>query len=174
MSLITQRGSALIVSMIILVILMLLGVSAMMTSDTSFKLAGNLQFQDSALNNAETALTAGEAWIGGSTGTTPNIQDVGFSSASGVSGVYPLSAYPDSFSMAWGGANSVAVDSNNAQRYFVDLMSEGNQLLTSGVDEGGRPSAACNKVNTYRIVGRGSSARGAVRFVESYYSVLNC
>jgi Tfp pilus assembly protein PilX len=168
-----QHGSSLIVSMIILVILMLLGVSSMMVSDTSFKLAGNLQFQDSALNNAETALSTAEEWIGGSTGGVSNIQDPAFG-ATTSGGLYTLAANPDPLNMTWNDSTSLTVDGNVSQRYLIDLMSEGNQLLTSGVDEGGRPSAACNKVNTYRIVGRGSSARGAVKFVESYYSVLSC
>lgn len=168
-----QRGSSLIISMIILVILMLLGVSAMVTSDTAFKLAGNLQFQDSALNNAEAAMAAGEEWIGGSTGGVENIRNAAFSSTT-VGGLYPLATEPDSLTMTWTDDYSVAVGGNSAQRYFIDLMSENNQLLTSGADIGGRTSAACNKVNTYRIVGRGTSARGAVKFVESYYSVLSC
>lgn len=168
-----QRGSSLVISMIILVILMLLGVSAMVTSDTAFKLAGNLQFQDSALNNAEAAMAAGEEWIGGSTGGVENFRNAAFSTAT-VGGLYTLAATPDPLNMTWNDDSSVAVDGNASQRYFIDLMSENNQLLTSGSDIGGRTSAACNKVNTYRVVGRGTSARGAVKIVESYYSVLSC
>ncbi len=51
-----QRGSALIISLIMLVILMLLGVMAMNTADTSYRLAGNVQFQAQALNAAEQQL----------------------------------------------------------------------------------------------------------------------
>ena len=31
-----------------------------------------------------------------------------------------------------------------------------------------------DQVNTYQITGRGTSARGATKFVQSFYSVLNC
>ena len=59
-----QLGSTLIISLIILVILMLLGVSAVTTSNTQYKLAGNLQFEDAAMNNTETAINAAETWSG--------------------------------------------------------------------------------------------------------------
>lgn len=51
-----QHGSALIISLIMLVILMLLGVMAMNAADTSYRLAGNVQFQAQALNAAEQQL----------------------------------------------------------------------------------------------------------------------
>lgn len=169
MKIIQQRGSTLIVSLIILVILMLLGVGAMVVSDTGYKLAGNLQFQDSALNNAETAVAEGEKWL--SSGT--NIQDQRFATTA-ADEIYGLAENPDPLTMSWDNSTSLAVGGNSAQRYFIDLMSEGNQPLPSGAGIGVRRSSACNKVNTYRVVGQGTSARGAVRFVESYYSVLNC
>lgn len=55
-----QRGSALIISLIMLVILMLLGVMAMNAADTSYRLAGNVQFQAQALNDAEKKLVTME------------------------------------------------------------------------------------------------------------------
>lgn len=168
MKIIQQRGSTLIVSLIILVILMLLGVGAMVVSDTGYKLAGNLQFQDSALNNAETAVAAGEEWLSSGTNIQPRF------ATTAADEIYGLAENPDPLTMSWNDSTSLAVGGNSAQRYFIDLMSEGNQPLPSGAGIGIRSSAACNRVNTYRVVGRGTSARGAVRFVESYYSVLSC
>ena len=53
-------------------------------------------------------------------------------------------------------------------------MSLNNRLQGSGQNTFGRASSGCNQVNTYLITGRGTSARGATKLVQSYYSVLNC
>jgi hypothetical protein len=82
------------------------------------------------------------------------------------------------FRITWDDTNSLRVggnvDGNVRQRYFIELISQNNRLQGSSQATGGRTSTACNRVNTYLITGRGSSARGAVKFVQSYYSVLNC
>ena len=176
-----ERGSTLIISLIILILLMLLGITAMNTSDTQFKLAGNLQFEDAAMNNAETAVNAAETWL--ATGT--NFSNAAFTTYNASAGTYQL--YPigtlaaltapanDPLTMTWADTNSLEVVAGNSnQRYIIELMSTNNTLVGSSVTTGGRASSACNKVNTYRITARGASARGATKFVQSYYSVLSC
>lgn len=175
-----QTGSTLIISLIILILLMLLGVTAMKTSDTQFQLAGNLQFEDAAMNNAETAINAAETWL--ATGT--NFSNAAFTTYNASAGTYQL--YPvgslaalippanDPLTMTWSDTNSLQVAGNTNQRYIIELMSTNNTLVGSSVVTGGRASSACNKVNTYRITARGASARGATKFVQSYYSVLSC
>jgi len=171
----SERGSTLVISLIILIVLMLLGVTAMTTSNTQYKLAGNLQFENNAMNTAETALSAGEAWIAGSTGGNRNIDDDGFTAYDATSPqLYPAGAAPDSLTLTWDDSNSIKVDDNDSQRYFIELMSTDSRLSGSSQAVGGRQSTACNQVNTYRITVRGASARGATRFIQSYYSVLNC
>ncbi|MFA6970208.1 MAG: PilX N-terminal domain-containing pilus assembly protein [Gallionella sp.] len=186
-----QRGSTLIISMIILILLMLLGVTAMKISDTQFQLAGNLQFEDSAMNNAETAINTAEGWL--KTGT--NFQDAGFTYATSCSASHTVAqlyalktdvtpATPclpgytspanDPLTMTWDDNNSFAVVGNPNQRYIIELVSINNRLVGSGQTVGGRASSGCNQVNTYRITARGASARGATKFVQSYYSVLSC
>lgn len=173
-----QRGATLVIALLVLVLIMMIGITAVSTSDTQFKLAGNLQFQDGALNNAETAVTAAENWL--ATGT--NFSDAGFTSYDGtkpqllpIGRLAGLTA-PDNnpLTMVWANANSLAVDGNTQQRYFIELMSRNNKLQGSSQVVGGRTSSGCNQVNTYQITGRGASARGATKFVQSYYSVLNC
>lgn len=173
-----QRGATLVIALLVLVLIMMIGISAVSTSDTQFKLAGNLQFQDSALNNAESAVTAAENWL--STGT--NHGDAAFAIYDGtkpellpIGRLAGLSAPDNSaLSMTWADANSQAVDGNTRQRYYIELMSLNNKLQGSSQVVGGRTNAGCNQVNTYQITGRGVSARGATKFVQSYYSVLNC
>ena len=195
-----QRGATLIVALLILVLVMMLGVTAISTSDTQFRLAGNLQFEDGAMNNAEAAIAEGESWL--STGT--NYRNAAFDGAgpevatdprpfnaeSGTPHIIPMTTVasiraaratsvfnPDE----WNDYNSVAVpmkdgsgNTNSRQRYFIELMSKNNRLQGSSQVVGGRPSATCNQVNTYLVTGRGESARGAVKYVQSFYSVLSC
>jgi len=172
-----QNGSTLIVSLIILIILMLLGVTAMNTSDTQTKLAGNLQFENEAMNNAETAMSAAEVWL--RTGT--NLNDVGFTtySSGNTSQLYPIDYLAgltapnnDPLTMTWSDTNSISVASN--QRYIIEKTSSNSRLVGSSQAVGGRTSSGCNQVNTYRITARGESRRGSIKFVQSYYSVLSC
>ena len=199
-----QRGATLIVALLILVLIMIIGITAVSTSNTQYKLAGNLQFEDSAINNAETAIATAELWL--ATGTPPNYAKTAF-----IGGGPTVSPDPGSvanttpellprtnvasiqaaratapLSMTWADGNSRCVGNDPAaptvcgasgnpnQRYFIELMSLNNRLLGSSQAVGGRTSSGCNQVNTYLISARGASARGAVRFVQSYYSVLSC
>ena len=57
---VNQRGSSLIVTMIMLIVLMLMGVAGVVVSNTQFRMAGNLQFQNIAQNNSESALANAE------------------------------------------------------------------------------------------------------------------
>lgn len=187
-----QKGATLVIALLILVLIMMIGITAVSTSNTQFKLAGNLQFEDSALNNAEAAITAAEAWLANGT----NFATAGFTAYDRPNNpeLYPIGrlaglAAPDNspLTMNWrdatddaATANSVTVNDplsgarNVNQRYFIELMSTNNRLQGSSQVVGGRTSSGCNQVNTYQITARGASARGATKFVQSYYSVLNC
>lgn len=176
----SERGSALIISMIILIILMLLGVTAMTTSDTQFKLAGNLQFEDSALNNAETAIAAAEAVMAdGVSYQHPGL--ITARDAANTPQYYPIGAMAaiaapnnDPLTMTWSNSNSIRVAGNDNQRYYIEAMSLNERLVGSTQCVGCRISSGCNQVNTYRITARGASMRGATKFIQSFFSVLSC
>lgn len=180
-----QGGATLVIALIVLVLIMIIGVTAVNTSNTQYKLAGNLQFEDSALNNAEAAVSAAESWL--STGN--NFRNAGFTTyAQNVTPhLYPIGGAPNPVAMNWtdstdnvNTANALSVNDpvsgarNISQRYFIEQMSLNNRLQGSSQVVGGRTSAGCNQVNTYLITGRGTSARGATKFVQSYFSVLSC
>lgn len=171
-----QKGATLVIALLILVLIMMIGITAVSTSDTQFKLAGNLQFEDSALNNAEAAIAEGERWL--STGT--NYLDAAFTAADPAKPHLlprtvprPASRDTDPLTLAWADTNSLSVANTN-QRYRIEQMSRNNKLTGSSQVVGGRVSTICNQVNTYLITGRGVSARGATKLVQSYYSVLSC
>jgi len=166
----TQHGSTLIISLIILIILMLLGVTAMMTSDTAYKLAGNLQFENNAMNSSEATLSGVESWL--ETGSI-DYNHVDFFAAPPVTasttGRYPINSGINPLSMSWNDTDSAVTGQG---RYIIELMSTSNVMVGSSATVGGPLSYACNKVNTYRITARGASARGATKYVQSYFSVL--
>jgi len=58
-----QSGAALIVSLILLLVMTLLGVSAMQTNVLEEKMAGNFRDRDLAFQAAEAALRDGENWL---------------------------------------------------------------------------------------------------------------
>ncbi len=172
-----QRGATLLVALIMLVLIMMIGLVAVTSSSTQFKLAGNLQFEDVAMNRAETAIATAEKWL--STGT--NYQSTGFTTYDSVNTawLHPLAsaadrvaATKDPITMTWDGTYDKSVASG--ERYMIELMSTNNRLIGSSAGVGGQKTAACNQVNTYMITGRGASARGAVKLVQSYFSVLAC
>lgn len=59
----TQRGAVLILSMILLLVLTLLGLSSMRTATLEEKMAGNMRDRNLAFEATESALREGEAWI---------------------------------------------------------------------------------------------------------------
>jgi Tfp pilus assembly protein PilX len=172
-----QKGATLIIALIMLVLIMTLGITAFNSSKVQFKLAGNVQFEEIAMNNAETAVAAAENWLS----TTENFKNTGFTTYSNTTPqLHPIDHLQnltapanDPLTMAWDGTSDLQVGSSN-QRYMIQLMSAGNTLLGSGGGSGGRTSTGCNKVNTYMITARGQATRGATKFVQSYYSVKSC
>jgi hypothetical protein len=74
--------------------------------------------------------------------------------------------------MAWDNTDSVSSSGDDTQRRIVQLMSTDTVQIGENYVAGIPQSTACNKVNTYVITARGTSARGSTRLVRSYYSVL--
>lgn len=58
-----QRGTALIFSLIMLLILTVIAITAVTTSTLNEKMAGNLRDKELALQSAESAVRSGEAWL---------------------------------------------------------------------------------------------------------------
>lgn len=168
-----QRGATLMTTLVMIVLVMMLGISAILMSKGQFNQAGNVQFQAAALNEAEAAAVVGEQWL--ATGT--NYQNSGFT-ARVSGGMYPIGYMSanglDPLTMSWNSSFTISVSGNTDQRYLIELLAKGKKLLTTGLNIGGVAATACNQVNVYRIVTRGVSARGATRFVQTIYSVLDC
>jgi Tfp pilus assembly protein PilX len=161
-----QRGASLVVTLVMLVVLMLMGVSAIVVSNTQFRMAANLQFQNLAMSNAESALAQAENWI------AANINDPGFTTRS-PGGLYPVGTAPDAYTMSWDDSSSVRVDALGSQRYMVELLIENRVLPSNSLGNCNvyGQSAPCPRVNVYRLTSRGSSILGAVKMVQSIFAV---
>lgn len=171
-----QQGITLITTAVMLVLVMLLGVSAVMLSRSEFRLAGNLQFRNAALNDAENAVVAAEQWLA----TGSNFLNAGFTTydGSGTPHLYPINYIAtqtapnnDPLTMDWGNDNSLAVGNS---RYIIERIAINKKLIPTSLNIGGNPTTGCAQVNIYRIVARGESSRGTTRFIQSVYSVLSC
>lgn len=160
----SERGSTLVISLIILIVLMLIGVMAMNTSDTQYKLAGNLQFENVAMNNAETAANAAERWLEANAALAPN-------PAVSAVNITPLA-------MAWTDSDSTPVNDadgnpNDRQRYVIGHVSTTRVPSADASLECPDPKGEQNYncVHTYLITARGLGGRGAAKLVQVYFAV---
>ncbi len=64
-----QRGAVLMISLIFLVLLTIIGVTAMQTTLLQERMAGNMRDLNLAFQATEAALRAGEAWLPANSGT---------------------------------------------------------------------------------------------------------
>jgi Tfp pilus assembly protein PilX len=171
-----QRGvSSLFITVILVLVVMLLAVTASVLSNTQFKLAGNIQFENVAVNLGEGAVAKAESWL--KTGT--NGKNAAFTTySSGTPYLYPIGYMAanslDPLTMAWGSTNSFAVDGNDNQRYVIEKYGADNQPLGTAFDDHGLPLTGCQKVDVFRVSARGLSAKGTVKLLQTTYSVPSC
>ena len=171
-----QRGaSALFMTVILVLVVMLLAITASVLSNTQFKLAGNLQFENIAFNLSEGAIASAESWLG--TGT--NAKSDGFTTYStSTPEQYPVGYLAtnnlDPLTMTWSNSNSVAVGGDDTQRYLIEKYGADNQPLGTDSNPGGRQLTGCQKVDVFRISTRGTSAKGTTKFAQTVYSIPSC
>ena len=163
----TQKGSVLIVSMLILLVLTLIGVTAMGTSALEEKMAGNSRDQDIAFQAAEAALKDAETFLDGIVATG------GFTN---VNGLYALGTVPDiQLASTWSAANSRLYSGNLANvatqpRYIIELRPTvgGNNSIEINSCYGCSTSAP--PVTMFRITARGTGGTdNAVVILQSFY-----
>ena len=167
-----QRGASLIVTLVMLGVITFLGISAFVASSSQFRMAANLQFQNVATHNAESALAQAETWIA----TAPNSDDSGFTTrVSG--GVYPVGTAPDPLATGtvWDNTTSVKVDLLGTERYFIEkIFIDPRKLPANSLSPaacGYGSNAPCPSVNLFRITARGTSILGTVKIVQSVFAV---
>jgi type IV pilus assembly protein PilX len=162
-----EGGSALIVSLLILIVLSLLGLTAVRTTTLEEKMAGNLRDNDLAFQSAESALRDAETFV--DTVVSVNaFNDTGGLYSSGTPD-------PDYFAAAtWSTANSAAFSGAitgvaNQPRYIIKYM---GVVPTPGgaLNIGGYGKEQAGTLHSFRISARGTGGRGGTQVVlQEYY-----
>jgi Tfp pilus assembly protein PilX len=154
------------VTLVMLAVLMLAGVTAYVASNAQFRMAANLQFQNIALGQAESALARAESWI------SANYNDPGFS-ARAPGGLYPAGTAPDPLTMTWDDTTSVKIDLTGSQRYMIEQVIADRVLPSNSIGNCNvyGMSGPCPRVNVYRLTARGTSILGTTKVVQSVYTV---
>lgn len=155
----TQRGTALIVSLVILTLLTILGVSALNMSSLRSLITRNDQQKQQAFGAAESALKTGQMYA--LTLTNPPIANGVLSDGSSQTGIYysaGSATYQDVSAFAWDNSDSIAASTG---RYIVDFIGERDAADSPGM-----------KVLYYRIVAQSSAgAVGANTLIEGTLGV---
>lgn len=193
-----QAGAALITGLVILVLLTLIGVTAMRGTLMEEKMAGNLKNQYTAFQSAEAALRVGETYLT-SASIGPFAADASSTSLTlNALGLYQptLSATQERWEQAnmWTDAGSLAYPRTptsatatlitpsgaaGAPRYIVEDMSYKTQCSNAtectntpipATPGGSLKFGALPEVGLYRITARGVGASlDTVVFLQSYY-----
>lgn len=135
----SQRGTMLIIALIVLVAMTLAGIATMRSVDTATVMAGNIAFRQSALNAADQGIQAGFAQLVGKSSDTLNMDGafVGYFSSSAAQ-------EPDwTDDAAWAGAvqlNGGTPDAaGNVVSYIVQrLCTIANAAPTAGLNQCGQ------------------------------------
>ncbi len=165
-----QQGATLIVSLLMLIVLTLLGITAMSSSGLEEKMAGNSRDLNLAFQAAEAALKDGEEFL-----RSGIVSTTAFDGS--YAGLYPppsgSNPPPDVYDpTVWSTAKtySGSIDQINQQpKYIIELMGNigSEDININGYGE----SSGTGAVNTFRITARGTggSDNSAV-LLQSYYA----
>lgn len=164
-----QRGAVLFVSLVILLVMTLIGVTAMQTTTLEEKMAGNMRDMNLAFQAAERALRAGEAEVEGLFSTGGFVDDKS-------NHKHTLGNAPNPFADdIWTDPATEAIDLNGAgARYFIEAVGDVEGTGAKEVTVGGYgESSGGGTVNALRVVARGTGVTGSSAVVlQSYYGKL--
>jgi len=161
----TQRGTTLVISLLILLVMTLIGVTSMSSSNMEEKMAGNDRDFNLAFYAAEAALRQAEDYIANNIVSTAAF-------GGGTTGLYALNSNPDIYAAStW--TNSITysgtIDGVSSQpKYIIEIMGiVGNDdVNVAGYGE----SSGSGKITTFRITARGTGGSdGAVSMMQAYY-----
>lgn len=151
-----QNGAVLIISLFILLIMTLIGITSMSTTSLEEKMAGNMRDKNIALQASEAALEDGEGWLA-SLGSEPSDTT---SCGSPPCNVWALNILPNlaDQSQSWwqgnareyGTAGSKDVNDVNTDPYYVI---EAQAYVRDNLDSGQNPPTGRS---FYRVTARGT------------------
>lgn len=167
-----QRGVALFISLVLLLVLTIIGVSAVQTTSLEVRMARNDYDSLLAFEAAESALRDAEDAIEGLL-TVDNFDDVG---TNGLWEIAELDEAPRWTTANWTGANTIAAASNvdgvsTQPRYIIEHAATVQRA--EGVELGNdfdNTSAAADSIEMFRVTARGVGGTDqAVVMLQSVY-----
>lgn len=170
-----STGFSLITAVVIVLMMSIVGFSAMTASRSQQRSAGSAQYQLTALHEAERAVATAETWL--SNGT--NAKNAGFTTYNSATSpaLYPrdyMSANGlDPLIWTWSSSNSVAVGGN--ARYAVEKVAA--QVVPIGESRGWiyeDGNWVCKTFDLFQISARGTGGEGAARSLQSIFAVQAC
>ncbi|MBL4851071.1 MAG: hypothetical protein JKY90_02145 [Gammaproteobacteria bacterium] len=160
-----QKGAVLVVSLLMLLVLTLLGISSMNHSSLEEKMAHATLDRNVALQSAEAALREAENWLESIVATA---------ALTGNNGLYGLNATAPDYSAAitWDDTTTnhvvaTAPEGSNSAQYFIKEIGS----ISSGGGALNLPNNTSGDVTTFRITARGAggAAGGAEVLLRSHY-----
>ncbi|MFV2061034.1 MAG: PilX N-terminal domain-containing pilus assembly protein [Gammaproteobacteria bacterium] len=159
-----QSGVILILSLVILLILTMLIVSSMNATNTQVLMTGNTQYHTQALNDAETALHFAE-------NTVENFAKIG--NVKPVSGYYNLkinkSPAIDFSNFGWSTVTAANYSFASRKASYVIEYTGQVPLKGASIAVTQNNNVPGDNAHLFRITARSTTARGAVRLVQSVY-----
>ena len=144
-----QRGISLVIALIMLLIMTVIGISAMNTSISKLKMTGGLQQQSTVANNTEQSLVLGER--AANSIATNNGQFFHISDNINVND-----------KNRWKNAASGAGGGNYIIEYLGERVKQGGSLANGDEIPG-------DTIHVYRITARSEDSRGTTRMFQSLY-----
>lgn len=162
-----QQGAVLMVSLIMLLVLTLIGITGMRTTVLEEKMAGNMNDQNLAFQAAEAALRDGEDLV------ETLVTNASFD---GTAGRYAASdSDPDWFDdTTWSSTNSIAYSGtlsyvNTQPRYIMKYISDIENNSRS-LKTGGYGSRRTSTVSQFRVTARGTGRSDTSKVIlQAYY-----
>jgi type IV pilus assembly protein PilX len=192
-----QTGVVLVIALVVLVAMTLAAVALVRSVDTSNVIAGNLAFQQAAVNSADTGIEDAITWLNGNnTGTTLDADDATHGYAANGSDASHSPAAGQSWDAFWGlsmagraysftAANSLDAAGNSVQ-YVIDRLCRFPGAKTAGAsciaspvvhsatgnaEEAGEIQLNAPSVVYYRITARVNGPRNTVTYVQAVVSL---
>lgn len=158
----SQQGAALIMSLVILMVLTILGIASMNTSNLQLLMTNNAQYQTVALSQAELTVRVAEILIDNIIAGTDTKPAAGYYNVSSEPGsVTPI----DLSSFTWDDTTSVEVGDSN---YIIEYTGS-KPLPPESLAWRQLQGIAGDSVYVLRITARSPAGRGAMRYVQSIY-----
>lgn len=167
-----QKGSALIISLMILIVMTLLGLTAMGTSSLQEKMAGNTRDMALAFQAAEAALRDGESYY------EETVVSLGSAFNGANVGLYSQNTLPNLFSdVTWNNSriySETIAGVAEQPRYIIELIGpigETSEDLNIG---GYGESSGLGNLTAVRVTARGTGGTPNTRvMLQTYYANRN-